>query len=214
MSIFLNALNFLLPERCISCGKNGKAMCNFCISKIPKAENVPLSWCQSLYSYKDPTIRKAIRSLKYKNRIGLAVVLAKKLHDFIFEDIAEEKIFDAGSKIILVPIPISKNRKRNRGYNQSVLIARALTRLNPKIYKIEEKMLSKIRDNTPQVETRTRRERLSNMSGVFTVTKEIPKNSTILLIDDVITTGATLSEAKRILTKGGAQKVKAFTIAH
>ena len=214
MKIIEKIINFILPEKCISCGRRGNALCQSCMTKIAPANNTNLAWCQSVFSYKDPVIRKAIRNLKYRNRRGIAKVLAIKLHDFIFEDVAETKLFSENSKIILVPIPISAKRRRKRGYNQSALLAKAMAKLYPEIYSVREDLIRKIKDNIPQVETRTRRERLTNMDGVFATTGKINILDTIYLVDDVITTGTTLNEAKKTLRLNGVRNIRAITVAH
>ena len=131
---------------------------------------------------------------------------------------------------ILIPIPLSRRRYRERGYNQAELICKELIKLdsNSNInlrYGVDEKMernfslekniLIKIKETEHQANIKDRRDRLKNLVGSFYVKNpEVIKSKNIVLIDDVLTTGATLTEAKKILKQNGARKIIAFTIAH
>ncbi len=117
---------------------------------------------------------------------------------------------------ILIPIPLSPARYRERGFNQAELICRELVSLNPEAdLKFYSDVLIKPRDTLHQAHIGNRSTRLKNLIGSFSIIHpEKIKGRNIILIDDVTTTGATLSEARKILKRGGARKVIAFTIAH
>lgn len=117
---------------------------------------------------------------------------------------------------ILIPIPLSKKRYKERGYNQVELICKKLIEIDNDVnFKLETNILIKSKDVEHQARIKNRRERLENIVGSFGVKNiELVKNRNIILIDDILTTGATLNEAKKILKKAGARKVIAFTLAH
>ncbi len=207
-------LDILFPEHCLGCRKSGTLLCALCISHIPEAHDPEIAWALSVYDYRDPLVRRAIWELKYKNGKGLADIFGAILADHIFEEIADLALFSGRNKITLVSIPSTVAHKRKRGYNQSELLARAITRTNSE-YEFTEGLLIKTRETVPQARVRSRRERLSNLVGSFSVRDpDLILGKTVILIDDVTTTGATLKEARRALKESGAKKVLAYTIAH
>ncbi len=125
-------------------------------------------------------------------------------------------MFDSGKETLVVPIPITKNRKRVRGYNQSALLARAFVEnLGEKEFKYGGDIIEKIRDTIAQAKIRNRTERLKNLQGAYKIkSNAIVKGKNIILIDDVSTTGATLKEARRVLREAGARNVIALVVAH
>jgi ComF family protein len=115
--------------------------------------------------------------------------------------------FGAGFDAI-VPIPLSKGRRAWRGYNQSLLLAKEIgKRTGIEIWEI----LKRKRGSESQVQSGTKEKRQANIKGVFETDKSVPEN--ILLIDDVITSGATVLEATRVLKRAGAKKVCVLALA-
>jgi ComF family protein len=176
----------------------------------------------SLWRYDDDTVRKALWELKYHGKRTLAHDLAESLHDKIFETLADEELYqnpagnsaNAGTYIV-VPIPIHKKRRKERGYNQSELLAKELCLLNPSLFIFEKKVLLKTKATESQVSVKDREKRLKNIQGSFSIKNPeriIGKN--VLVIDDITTTGATLNEARQVLMKAGAKTVLCATIAH
>lgn len=120
---------------------------------------------------------------------------------------------------ILIPIPLSKKRLCERGYNQAELICKELIKINNLRHgvdiKLENKVLIKPKETKHQAKIENRGERLLNIVGSFDIQNaELIKNRNIILIDDITTTGATLSEAKKVLKHFGARKIIAFAVAH
>jgi competence protein ComFC len=120
---------------------------------------------------------------------------------------------------ILIPIPLSKERFRERTYNQTELICEELIRLDtsPKpnrLTLLKSTLIKKI-DTPHQAQIHDRSHRLKNVVGSFALKNTDTMNGrNIILIDDITTTGATLSEARKVLKKAGAKKIIAFTVAH
>ncbi len=114
----------------------------------------------------------------------------------------------------LVPVPLSKKRERERGFNQAKILATKLQKVLPHSYLAD--ILSRPRNTLPQFSL-TREKRLKNVQDAFAlkenVIREKMKNQTFCLVDDVTTTGATLFECAKVLKKSGANKVFAITIA-
>lgn len=209
-------LNIIFPVNCVSCGEKGEDLCVKCLSTSPEAERETEKWIFSLYDYRDPIIKKAIWLLKYKNKRTLANTFANVLYGRILEELSDLMVFENFRDPILIPIPISSKRRKERGFNQTELICKKLAELDKnQNFKLNKNILIKDKETIHQAHIKERKDRLKNLAGSFQVLNpEIIQNKNIILIDDVTTTGATLKEAKITLKKAGAKKIVAFTIAH
>lgn len=199
--LFLSSI--LFPSYCYVCSKEGNSFCNSCLKKIKRAVDSPSPYIVSIYSFKDPIIKKAIHAIKYFHRKDLISPLSQELADEILK-----KEF---TSYVLVPVPMPNLRKYIRGYNHSEAIARAVAKQTN--LPIKNDLLRRTSSNKRQVITSSRSERLRNQKNTFTVTRALP-GMNIILIDDVTTTGATLLEARKVLLQAGASSVRAFTVAH
>jgi len=132
------------------------------------------------------------------------------------EELSELSVMENFRNPILIPIPLSPKRYRERGYNQAELICKELVKLNPgKDFELKNNILIKIKETEHQARIKNRNARLKNLENSYGVKNEgLLKNRNIILIDDITTTGATLNEARKILKKSGAKKIIAFTVAH
>lgn len=206
----------VFPVNCLSCGKRGSQFCFDCLVSSPIAERESVEWIFPIFDYRHPPIKKALHLLKYKNGKNLAKIFASVLYGKISEEIADYKLMENFSNIILIPIPLSRKRYRERGYNQAELFCKELVKLDDYTnFKLEENILIKPKETEHQARIKNRNERMKNIIGSFSVQNEyLIKNKNIILIDDILTTGATLTEAKKVLKKAGARKVIAFTVAH
>jgi len=210
-------LNVIFPVNCISCGENGSDLCIKCLSGSPSALRESASWIFPLFDYRHPPIKKSIWLLKYKGKERLASIFAEVLYDKIIEELSDLSVFRNFNDVILIPIPLSQKRYRERGYNQTELICQKLMKLDEKRnnFKLEKNILIKIKETEHQARIKDKGARLKNLSDSFFVKNpELIKNRNLILIDDVTTTGATLTEAKKILKQSGARKIIAFTVAH
>ena len=226
-----NLWNLIFPIECIFCKDDGKWICNSCFNKLnfktsqtcPRCGRVDINnkicpHCSSFFyfdkltivgDYNDEKIKKTIKLLKYK----FVKDLGKNLSDYVALFLSEKnekdikKIYPQNT--ILIPIPIHKKRERWRGFNQSELIGKKLA--NNLGISFEDK-LKRIKYKKPQTKLR-RRERIKNVENCFSWEGDSLKNKKILLLDDVITTGATLNEAARILKEEGAKKIEALVVA-
>lgn len=214
---FLNTiLDTLFPVYCLSCQKRGEFLCLKCISESPTAERESERWIYPLFDYRHPPIKKALWLLKYNHKKKLADIFGMAMYGVILEELADLKLMDNFYDPLLIPIPLSKQRYRERGYNQAELICKELIKLDKnKNFQLETNVLIKHHETIHQARIKNRAERLKNLSGSFSIkTPEKIKNRNIILIDDITTTGATLNEARKTLKKAGARKIIAFTVAH
>ncbi len=216
MGFFNTILNIIFPIECLSCGKRDRDICTSCLGDFPPAERETAKWIFPLYDYRHPPIKKALWLLKYKGKKRLAIILAQTLEGRIMEELSELSVMENFNDPLLVPIPLSKKRYRERGYNQSELICRELMKIDTeKYFCLEKNVLIKPRETEHQARIENRTERLKNIVGSFAVINpERAQGKNIILIDDITTTGATLSEAKKVLKEAGAKKIIAFTVAH
>lgn len=205
---------WLFPAKCIVCKKEGPFICQKHLRHIPISAKPDKDWIISVWSYKDPKIKKLLWMLKFEHKFAVVEDLSHILFDHLFEELAERSIFENNQKPILVPIPLSKKSLRARGYNQSEIIAQTLVDKSDGRL-IVENILEKTRETVTQHSIRNRNERLKNLRGVFAVKEDSEiKGKNIILIDDITTTHGTLVEAKRTLKDAGARSVIGFTIAH
>ncbi|MDQ3244774.1 MAG: hypothetical protein M3P22_00270 [bacterium] len=221
MSIINIILDFIFPVDCISCGKRGEYLCIVCLAQIQEAQRESLSWVFPLFDYRDPLIKKALHLLKYKHKKPIANIFGSVLYNRIIEELSELSLLENFTQPLLIPIPLAPKRKTERGFNQSLLICKYLMQIDKtnrqNSFELRYDILIKPKDTTHQAHIHNRTERLKNLLGSFNINiknQTLVKNRNIILIDDITTTGATLSEAKKTLKKYGAKKIIAFTIAH
>lgn len=212
-------LDLLLPQYCLGCHKNGESICEDCLWKaIRNTENLGEDTF-AVYSYHDPVIKEAIKALKYKGAKVISVSLAKALYEASLEIISEEIELEnklLKQKILVIPVPLHRTRLQKRGFNQSEEIAKKICELDEnRTLEINTKVLERTKETPSQVSVVNREKRLSNLRDAFSIkNKDEINGKTILLIDDVITTGATMDSCRKKLLKAGAKKVIAFSVAH
>lgn len=229
------ALDVLFPKSCFSCEEEGAFLCPTCAGLlrfvppscfgcgklVPGKGHVPTGRtcdaCQdqtpiyaflSPFQYEDETIRNLIHALKYNRVQGVAAHLGALLRIY-------GKRFGVvfPPETLVIPIPLHPWRERRRGFNQSELIARYLCGENQNL-SCDISILRRVKNTTPQIEL-SHAERTKNLTGSFRVkNSDAVRGRTILLLDDVKTTGSTIEEAARVLKEAGAKRVWAMTVAH
>lgn len=183
-------------------------------------EDIPVSPCEhemlgeritTLLRYRDEIVQDLVKTLKYDRSGRAALLFAGALAEFLREEIAIIRAFST-KPVILLPVPLHPSRERERGFNQ---IAKVLQNLpgefrNGELSRVDTHSLVRIRA-TPQQTRLSRSERLKNVCGAFELSHPLP-DAHIILIDDVTTTGATLTEAARPL-QGASVTLLALTHA-
>ena len=201
MKIFNKILAVLFPQKCLGCKKENEILCSDCLLKINRPDTPHLNGIHIASNYQDAVLKKALWMLKYQGVKQLAKPLAELIKERIW------KKLETGDWLI-VPVPLSKNKLRHRGYNQAELIARELPG------NVRADVLFKKFHTKSQVEVKDKEERLANIIGSFEVRNpEKIKGKKIILIDDVLTTGATMREAKKVFKQAGAKKVVGVVVA-
>jgi ComF family protein len=153
-------------------------------------------------------LRGLIHLLKYDNVLPAAPVLGERLAEAIKQ--LGPSVADANP--LLVPVPLHAFKRRERGFNQAELIVRQAVQCLPQRFEIAS-VLKRQRDTHSQVGL-TREERIANLRGAFrAIEPDRVKGRTVIVVDDVMTTGTTVSECARVLKKAGAERVWAATVA-
>lgn len=219
--------DILFPKFCVGCGRIGAYICSSCQNFIERIVDPICPVCEyysfdgsthdrcksnytidgliSFFRYKG-VVQKAIKQIKYRfvsDMVSYLVSLADV--STVLENHASLK--DA----TVVPIPLHSSRQRFRGFNQAVLIGKHLANSSHLDY--DESLLKRVRYVKPQVEMKTKKERLRNVQGIFEVPSGSHLPEIVLLVDDVFTTGATMREAAETLKRSGVKIVWGMTIA-
>jgi len=189
------------------------------IATLPKPEPIEDSpWVTALFRYKHPAVRAIIWELKYRGTTLPLEHIGKLLYEEMLAAMSDILLFEHEAQFLLIPIPISTERRYERGYNQSEYIARNIVAHDTEhMLLYAPQWFEKIRDTQSQSHSQSRAERLQNLAGCFNVTEHgLPHvaGAHVFLVDDVVTTGTTLTEARRTLLAASARDVTAFTIAH
>ncbi|MGB2580340.1 MAG: hypothetical protein WBC83_01465 [Minisyncoccia bacterium] len=198
---------------------SGTFLCEECVTTFKNARRPEYVFITAIFDYQNPVMRKVIWRFKYRNARDIAMYFGKQLYEEILNELGDE--LDASirplgtNSFLLVPIPLHKKRLRERGYNQSELLASEIIKHDiGKILQVETRALKRMQNTKPQAKSEKRASRFKNLCGAFTATPSIVRGKHIILIDDVTTTGATFSEARKTLLRAGARSVRAYAIAH
>lgn len=207
------ALDFIFPPICGICGKMAENyICNKCkekvdfISKSVYEQSNNSEYRADFWIFKYDDIRDLMLKYKFKECSYLHMTFA----EIILNDSKAKEILEQADYII--PVPIHKKRRGERGYNQCELIAK---RLSDKINRLKclSNVLAKKKNAVPQ-SILSKEDRLNNIRDAFYIKKQINlTNKTVILFDDIYTTGSTIKECIKVLKKLNYKKVYVFTIA-
>lgn len=213
------ASKYLFPVYCLRCGAEGDWLCGFCEALLPPVPIQRCIFCQALARcgetcatcrrrhYLDGLISRGIyghwawkgliHSWKYRGAREIGARCARYLDDCL-------TLLPIEKPFTIVPIPLSRQRARQRGFNQSAMLAQSLgVSLNQPV----KNLLARVRDTAPQSKL-SPEERLDNVKDCFKfISGNEVKNGCCLLIDDIITTGATMDDAAKELKRAGASTI-------
>jgi competence protein ComFC len=184
------------------------------IANLPTAPTTEYDWIYPEFAYKNKKVRAIIWELKYKHNTLPLDTIGRILYDNILALVSDVSLFDADAQWLIIPIPVSEQTRRERGYNQCEYICRSIIQYDTAhMLLYAPQWLYKNHHTARQSKTHHKEERAHNLSGCFTADPRVAE-SYCILIDDVVTTGSTLCEARKTLLEMGAKDVFAFTIAH
>jgi ComF family protein len=217
------ATNAILPITCCLCEKPGEAFCQSCLRLFTSNKHLQslscvgcglakLCDCQTagwaidrtfaLTNY-TPPFDRLITDMKFHGQLYIAKNLGKLLGDFIARQLSEEGL----NEFVTIPIPLSGDRFRERGFNQAAQIAKGLALANHST-KLQGLI---VRQSAHRAQSLlTRKERLAHLSNAYALVGRAPIAA--LLVDDVMTTGATLNACAALLKQAGTQRVYAAVI--
>jgi ComF family protein len=223
-------LDILFPKFCVNCDREGTYLCEDCLAVIDVSEYQYCAFCypakivlngktcnsckkrkklDELFcatSYDEKIVKKMLRLFKYE---PYAKELSKPLSDLIITH------FQVLGKIpeidLIIPVPLHKNKLKNRGFNQSEKIALFIARFLKKPLLAQGLVKIKKTDDQMSLDKGQRQKNLKN--AFFCPKPEIVKGKKILLIDDILTTGATIEECAQTLKRAGAREVCATVVA-
>jgi len=231
-------LDLFFPKHCIVCEKLGKSLCARCRDSVPIRETDLCPVCERTETYlgricgaceiknktffldglfvsshyKHPVLKQAIYSFKYSRLSSLDQPLSKILGEKL------KKYPEIFNDFCLVPVPLHPNKERSRGFNQSALLGKNIEKNFKKEHwkiNIEPALLTRVRDNEPQMKMTETKERKENIKGCFKINNlflsKLPEK--ILLLDDVCTTGSTLNECAKVFKKKGVKVVWGIVLA-
>lgn len=233
MSVF----DLFFPKRCLGCGRIGAYFCDTCRQGIrcvqssegicPICERLAIDGathprCRTRYSLDgltsffryDGVIRKGVKALKYRFVSDVGEEFVSLVPAFLLRDVSGH----IGNDSMLVPIPLHHSRFRERGFNQAEVLGRFVSgRLSAQAglhISMRMGMLRRVKKTLPQVEMKKRVDRLRNMAAVFAINRTVSlQGASIILFDDVFTTGATMRSAANVLKRHGVTYVWAVTMA-
>ncbi len=224
LNYFTSLFDFFLPRLCVSCKTklttSEKYLCSECTSKLEhpsktKLENefkkkflndkIISDFASAYIFYKDSVIQDLIHSLKYDKQFLVGKYLGQQITNNL-----KNKILTWNASLI-VPVPLHTLKKAERGFNQAEKIAKAIG----KILNIPTDTKTLKRSRYTETQTKlTLVERKENMNKAFSLkTNKNIQGKTIILVDDVITTGATITECGKVLLNNGANKIYALSVA-
>ncbi|MDI6777538.1 MAG: ComF family protein [Syntrophales bacterium] len=204
-SVCFSRINFIQSPLCSRCGipfngpDGGDHLCGDCLTS-----KTYFSVARAVGRY-ETTMLDAIHRFKYRGKIAVGEILGRLMVDFAYPAL------DIKEYSLIMPAPLHPKRLRERGFNQSVILALAVAKRFS--LPLDFTTLRRRIHTKPQISL-GKKERETNVQGAFEVSEEKKiRGKNIILVDDVYTTGSTVKECARVLTKSKAAKVAVLTLA-
>ena len=230
-------LDLFFPKKCLGCNKKDVYICDSCLNKIEIVPNNKCPFCDRpvpdtlicekcrekhfldrliwAVPYSNPLIKELIKIFKYHYIKELARPLAQLL-------LTQCGSYDLPHNAIVMPIPLHERRLKERDFNQAELLAKEMAEHYS--LPLETEALKRKRAVLPQAQIKDHKIRRKNIKNIFEISpefnkkcvaenKNLLKDKTVILIDDVITTGATLSEAAKVLKRSGVKEIWGLVVA-
>jgi ComF family protein len=219
------ALDLFFPQKCLGCGDEGELICRQCLKSLPRITppvcprcgkpqssgilcSGCINWQADIEGIRSPfkfegTVRQAVHQFKYKNLRSLGPPLASLLGEYL-------RMYPLPVQV-LVPVPLHPRRLKERGYNQSAILAGELGKLVN--IPVADDCLVRLKYILPQAQTKSAEERRYNVINAFGCRNTLLQNKNVLLIDDVATSGATLDACAAALKSNGTLSVWGLVLA-
>ena len=202
-NFLLGLLDWIYKKKCYVCGSSKECvkLCSKCYDKIvfnsKNPNRVILNVKVYASGFYDTILQKIIRGLKYHGQCELAFYQAKFMWEYW-------QTLNLGNNFVVVPVPLHKTRQKKRKYNHMELVSLEFCKLSG--YEYDFNLIKRIKNTKPQYRLK-RYERMENLSGAFEVTFETKPSKTVLLIDDICTTGSTFESMILTLNKKGIYNI-------
>jgi ComF family protein len=201
-------LDFLFPLECLACGAAGSYCCAACTANVPLSPKTFELYglrVAAAYTYAEPLVRRLIHDLKYEYWTCATEAVESLARRWAIKSGAAF----CGDEAILVPVPLSKGRFRERGFNQAAVLSDALAWSLG--LRQTEKILFRVRETARQTSAD---DRSRNVSSAFIArVPEKWRSHSFILVDDIWTTGSTMQECASALKAAGAHDIKGFALA-
>ena len=212
-------MSTIFPDKCYVCGCVGNIICKNCVPSLPPPNNLKNLHDLNIYpsfSYKNEAIRKLIWSLKYKNNKNVTKFFADYMYEDLLYIISELLILNSSNKIFVIPVPLHQSKKVIRGYNQSELLAEEmLHKLKSKNIFLRADILKKKKSGAALAKSHSKKERMEYIKDSFYILNGgCLENVNIILIDDVYTSGTTISEVKKEIKKYKPSSIYTIVACH
>lgn len=223
-------LDLLFPKMCLNCNHLGTYLCLTCRQSLEFVQKDSCFYCQKVSAlglthegcqrkneldgfmsacYYNDTMKKVLKNIKYKYVKDACREVFLSLNPLLLSRIQRVKRLYPG--IVIQPIPLHKNKLNRRGFNQSEVFAQFFSQMID-IPLVD--YLQRVKDTSAQAQTTNKMERYENMRNAFKIRQNMTVLAkTVLLLDDVVTTGSTVKEAVKTLKKGGIKNVLVLCLA-
>lgn len=182
------------------------------ISHIPRAPENNIEHVFSLYDYQHPAGRELIYHIKKYQDHYVQQKIAEQMYEHLLEYISEQQSFEYFIHPIITTVPLTKKSKQARNFNQCKNIAQFLSK---KLSGQYQEVFSKIRETEKQALIKNKKKRKDNMQGSFALKpNHTLEYQDVIIIDDLVTTGATLEELFKVARKNKVRNIIAITLAH
>ena len=234
---FKTISSIFFPQKCLSCflyTKNQELLCNDCLQKLTIHNDFVCIKCykpinvfknEHCHGIEDFKINSLLYCLDYRNKIVKEIIHQFKYQRLLAlqttfklilkQSLKSYKTFFKKHDYILIPVPLSIQRKRTRGFNQADVIAKLISKiLNIPYY---PNILIRYKNNSPQANIENQIQRSQNVKNIFKLNSKklkFLKNKNIILVDDVFTTGSTLNECAKILKQNKVKNILVICLAH
>jgi len=230
----MSILDLIYPKFCLGCGKVGTYCCVECLKTTPQLRSLQCPECErpsyhgrthahcrkqfgldgvfSLYPYVG-IVKNVIKGMKYRFAYRMVLDLFQAIPKEYVHRLTQHVMFTK-HHVFLLPIPLHPSRQRERGFNQAAVIAKVVATLVH--MPVNTSCLERSKKTLPQVNVKHKEERIENMKQAFNIRKNntsLIRGASIILVDDVYTTGSTLKNAALVLKQAGARFVFGLTIA-
>lgn len=222
--------SWIFPKACLGCGQEDTYLCYKCQLAVPLLKEPVCFLCNQNFSScgicdsckAEHFLDQIIIATQYQNSLAEKIISNLKYHfvwelveplvSLLSEQIQQKQMSTVLQNSVLIPVPIHYRRFLKRGFNQSELLAEKLAVLYHCACEVD--VVKRIRNIQPQV-GKNRQQRIQNVQDSFAVLMpEKVRGRTVVILDDVFTTGATMNELARVLKQAGARRVIGLAVAH